>query len=55
MTVIDELLVNAEAYGEAFDKGELPLPLRSELQSSRAWMRGSIRMRFSVSPRATRT
>ena len=26
MTVIDELLVNAEAYGEAFDKGELPLP-----------------------------
>ena len=26
MTVIDELLGNAEAYGAAFDKGELPLP-----------------------------
>ena len=26
MTVIDELLDNAEAYGAAFDKGELPLP-----------------------------
>ena len=26
MTVIDELLVNAEAYGAEFDKGELPLP-----------------------------
>src|SRR5207344_3493470 len=26
MTVIDELVVNAEAYGAAFDKGELPLP-----------------------------
>ncbi len=26
MAVIDELLGNAEAYGVAFDKGELPLP-----------------------------
>jgi carbonic anhydrase len=26
MTVIDELLGNAEAYGAAFDKGDLPLP-----------------------------
>ena len=26
MTVIDELLENASAYAESFDKGELPLP-----------------------------
>jgi carbonic anhydrase len=26
MTVIDELLGNAESYEAAFDKGELPLP-----------------------------
>ena len=26
MTVIDELLENAAAYGESFDKGALPLP-----------------------------
>jgi carbonic anhydrase len=26
MTVIDELLENASAYAETFDKGELPLP-----------------------------
>ena len=26
MTVIDDLLVNASAYAETFDKGELPLP-----------------------------
>jgi carbonic anhydrase len=26
MTVIDELLANAAAYGEGFDKGALPLP-----------------------------
>lgn len=26
MTVIDELLLNAETYGANFDKGELPLP-----------------------------
>src|SRR5688572_22505873 len=26
MSVIDELLQSAEAYGERFDKGELPLP-----------------------------
>jgi carbonic anhydrase len=26
MTVTDELLRNAEAYADAFDKGELPLP-----------------------------
>ena len=26
MSVIDQLLENAERYGEAFDKGDLPLP-----------------------------
>jgi carbonic anhydrase len=26
MSVIDELIENAERYGEAFDQGELPLP-----------------------------
>ena len=26
MSVTDELLKNAEAYAESFDKGDLPLP-----------------------------
>jgi hypothetical protein len=38
MTVIDDLLQNAGAYAETFDKGGLALPPTRPVRSSRAWM-----------------
>jgi hypothetical protein len=39
MPTIDELVENAEAYAERFDRGDLPLPPANGLPSSLAWTR----------------
>jgi carbonic anhydrase len=38
MSTIDELVQNAGAYSESFEKGELPLPPAKRVAIAPAWM-----------------
>jgi hypothetical protein len=57
MTITEQLLQNANAYAEGFDKGDLPLPPAPASASpcSPAWTRASTPTGSSGWPRGTPT